>query len=36
MQKKSMRDARAFDVKTVWDTRLGTGLQGFPITYSVD
>jgi alcohol dehydrogenase (cytochrome c) len=30
---------RAFDVKTgktLWDTRLGTGVQGFPITYSVD
>jgi alcohol dehydrogenase (cytochrome c) len=29
---------RAFDVKTgktLWDTRLGTGVQGFPITYSV-
>jgi alcohol dehydrogenase (cytochrome c) len=30
---------RAFDVKTgktLWDTRLGTGVQGFPITFSVD
>ena len=30
---------RAFDVKTgktLWDTRLGTGVQGFPITYGVD
>ncbi len=30
---------RAFDVqtgKTLWDTRLGTGVQGFPVTYSVD
>ncbi|MBA2588671.1 MAG: PQQ-binding-like beta-propeller repeat protein [Alphaproteobacteria bacterium] len=29
---------RAFDVKTgktLWDTRLGTGVQGFPITFSV-
>ena len=30
---------KAFDVKTgktLWDTRLGTGVQGFPVTYSVD
>jgi alcohol dehydrogenase (cytochrome c) len=20
----------------LWDTRLGTGVQGFPVTYSVD
>lgn len=29
---------KAFDVrtgKTLWDTRLGTGVQGFPITFSV-
>jgi alcohol dehydrogenase (cytochrome c) len=29
---------KAFDVKTgktLWDTRLGTGVQGFPVTYSV-
>ena len=29
---------RAFDVKTgktLWDTRLGTGVQGFPVTFSV-
>ena len=33
------RTFRAFDVKTgktLWDTRLGTGVQGFPITFSVD
>jgi len=32
------RTFRAFDVKTgktLWDTRLGTGAQGFPITFSV-
>ncbi|HEX4269991.1 MAG TPA: PQQ-binding-like beta-propeller repeat protein [Rhizomicrobium sp.] len=30
---------RAFDVKTgktLWETRLGTGVQGFPVTFSVD
>ena len=30
---------RAFDVKTgktLWQTRLGTGVQGFPVTFSVD
>jgi alcohol dehydrogenase (cytochrome c) len=30
---------RAFDLKTgktLWDTRLGTGVQGFPVSYSVD
>jgi alcohol dehydrogenase (cytochrome c) len=30
---------KAFDVKTgktLWDTRLGTGVQGFPVTYSVN
>ena len=29
---------RAFDAKTgktLWETRLGTGVQGFPVTYSV-
>lgn len=29
----------AFDVKTgktLWNTRLGTGVQGFPVTFSVD
>jgi alcohol dehydrogenase (cytochrome c) len=29
---------RAFDVKTgkvLWETRLGTSVQGFPLTYSV-
>jgi alcohol dehydrogenase (cytochrome c) len=33
------RYVRAFDVKTgkvLWQTRLGTSAQGFPITYSVD
>ena len=33
------RTFRAFDVKTgktLWDTRLGTGVQGFPVTFSVD
>ena len=28
-----------FDVKTgkiLWETRLGTSVQGFPVTYSVD
>ncbi|MEI7790001.1 MAG: PQQ-binding-like beta-propeller repeat protein [Alphaproteobacteria bacterium] len=32
------RAFKAFDVrtgKTLWDTRLGTGVQGFPITFSV-
>jgi alcohol dehydrogenase (cytochrome c) len=32
------RTFRAFDVKTgktLWETRLGTGVQGFPITFSV-
>ena len=33
------RTFRAFDVKTgktLWETRLGTGVQGFPVTFSVD
>ena len=33
------RNFRAFDVKTgkvVWETRLGTAVQGFPLTFSVD
>ena len=33
------RDVRAYDVKTgkvLWETRLGTSAQGFPVTYSVD
>ena len=33
------RYVRAFDVKTgkvLWQSRLGTSAQGFPITYSVD
>ena len=33
------RTVRAHDVKTgkvLWETRLGTSAQGFPITYSVD
>jgi PQQ-dependent dehydrogenase (methanol/ethanol family) len=33
------RRVRAHDVKTgqiLWETRLGTSVQGFPITYSVD
>jgi alcohol dehydrogenase (cytochrome c) len=33
------RYVRAHDVKTgkvLWQTRLGTSAQGFPITYSVD
>ena len=30
---------RAFDVKTgkiLWETRLGTSVQGFPVTFSID
>jgi PQQ-dependent dehydrogenase (methanol/ethanol family) len=33
------RTVRAHDVKTgkvLWETRLGTSVQGFPVTYSVD
>jgi len=33
------RQFRAFDVKTgkiLWETRLGTAVQGFPITFSID
>lgn len=33
------RHFRAFDVKTgrvLWETRLGTSVQGFPLTFSVD
>jgi len=33
------RNFRAFDVKTgkvLWETRLGTAVQGFPLTFSVD
>ena len=33
------RNFRAFDVKTgkiLWETRLGTSVQGFPISFSVD
>jgi alcohol dehydrogenase (cytochrome c) len=33
------RNFRAFDVKTgkvLWETRLGTSVQGFPLTFSVD
>ena len=33
------RKFRAFDVKTgkiLWETRLGTSVQGFPITFSID
>src|SRR5690606_12082493 len=33
------RTFRAIDVRTgasLWETRLGTSVQGFPITYSVD
>ena len=33
------RHFRAFDVKTgkvLWETRLGTSVQGFPISFSVD
>ena len=33
------RKFRAFDVKTgkvVWETRLGTSVQGFPVSFSVD
>ena len=33
------RTFRAFDVKTgkvLWETRLGTSVQGFPLTFSVD
>jgi len=33
------RRFRAFDVKTgkvLWETRLGTSVQGFPITFSID
>jgi alcohol dehydrogenase (cytochrome c) len=33
------RKFRAFDVKTgkvLWETRLGTSVQGFPVTFSID
>jgi len=33
------RGLHIFDVKTgqiLWETRLGTSVQGFPVTYSVD
>ena len=33
------RKFRAFDVKTgkiLWETRLGTSVQGFPMTFSID
>jgi len=33
------RNVRAHDVKTgqvLWQTRLGTSAQGFPVTFSVD
>ena len=33
------RNFRAFDVKTgkmLWQTRLGTSVQGFPVSFSVD
>lgn len=33
------RNFRAFDVKTgkvLWETRLGTSVQGFPLTFSID
>jgi alcohol dehydrogenase (cytochrome c) len=33
------RNFRAIDVKTgkvVWQTRLGTSVQGFPVTFSID
>ena len=33
------RRFRAFDVKTgkiLWETRLGTSVQGFPVTFSID
>jgi alcohol dehydrogenase (cytochrome c) len=33
------RNFKAIDVKTgkiVWQTRLGTSVQGFPVTFSID